>query len=268
MSDKYDAAALIAEFFKDRKSARQDYLNQPLVEVFDEKTGKMVYKRRSEAVGLPSRESVDYQEKLDSYVEQLDDYYAPQVGDGYELVEGSDLHLHLANKNEESGGVMTQEDYNQAVGYLDNYIETKYASDDGKMSQREKNIHTMVKDKETALLNLNVDSEQIFGDYKAALIKAKIYDSTDDFLNSPLGMEMTEIIKGGDVPDLLELFYVYGYIPHSDEKENDRRIKEAEKAKKNYQAGRSFVISKQSEYLGVPGEDEDEGSELETIETW
>ena len=176
MSDKYDAAVLIAEFFKDRKSARQQHLDQSLVQVWDEESQSMIWKRKSEAVGSPSQEKVNYANKLDKYVEQLDDYYSTGKED-YKPIEGSPLYLRLTDLGTDESGnqvQMTEDDYKQAIGYIDSYAESK--SSVGKPNEKHLSHYKTQYNKFTAMLQGQSYHKDSFGNVH----KFDISKVTDD----------------------------------------------------------------------------------------
>ena len=139
---KYDIATAIAGFFKDRKDARDTYLNQPLVQVWDDESGNMVYKRKSEAIGMSSSEKINYNKKFDEYIDNLDDfYYDKQTPDSdgnvnYKAIADSPFVTDIKFKGRNVGPnqpekVMTKEDYEQAINLIGQYGENTYGPKDG-----------------------------------------------------------------------------------------------------------------------------------------
>jgi hypothetical protein len=102
----------------------------------------MVYKRRSEAVGLSSEEKVNYNDKLLQYADNLDDlYYDRQEPDvdgniNFNSVSDSDFMTNLLSEGRGMGDKsvkknLSKEDYNQSVSLLDDYMEKQYGPKDG-----------------------------------------------------------------------------------------------------------------------------------------
>tara|TARA_R100001015_G_C4622286_1_gene179688 strand:+ start:245 stop:1039 length:795 start_codon:yes stop_codon:yes gene_type:complete len=175
---KYDVAAAIAGFFKDRKDARDTYLNQPLVQVWDDESGTMVYKRRSEAVGMSSSEKINYNNKFDEYVDNLDDFYYDKQSpdaDGnvnYKAIADSDLvtNLKYDGRNvdpEQPEKVMTKADYEQAIGLISQYGENTYGPKDGTGTESIKyddaqKLNISTNKKELARWNAILDNQDSF----------------------------------------------------------------------------------------------------------
>ena len=253
---KYDVAAAIAGFFKDRKDARDTYLNQPLVQVWDDKSGTMVYKRRSEAVGMSSEKKVNYADKLTDAVEILDDTYSELVGDTYEPIGDSDMFTNVLFKTE--GRDMTQEEYVQSLGYFEKYAKQKHGaietygqtedSDIGDVKELENKMFQNVNRVNDLLLNTKMNLRDAGMEYKNMLVSKGFFPDIESWEATAEGKEFMNQIQNSQLPDKLELFVVFGYKPNKDPKKDKESYNQAVRQRNLYNQNKEHITTIQEQF--------------------
>ena len=221
----------------------------------------MVYKRRSEAIGMSSEKKVNYADKLTDAVEILDDTYSEMVGDNYEPIGDSDMFTNVLFKTE--GRDMTQEEYVQSLGYFEKYAKQKHGAietygqtedkDLGDLDEIQNKMFTSVKDTDALLLSTRLKARDAGIQYKNMLVSQGFFPDIESWEKTAEGMEFANQIKNSQLPDKLELFVAFGYKPNSDKDKDKKSYDEAVRQRNLYREKKEHITNIQEDYLGING---------------
>tara|TARA_R100000664_G_C2750348_1_gene137638 strand:+ start:360 stop:1097 length:738 start_codon:yes stop_codon:yes gene_type:complete len=220
----------IGTIMEQKRKERMDYLNQPLVKVWNEETGQSEYVRKNNAIGMPTEDPNAAVNDFDSNIESLRILYPGAFDDD-------------ANAKVESlrGTVKDAEDVEIATTYFTNLTQP---TDDKGITQAQ--FHTDYVNTNKFIRNLRTDEskkETSVKNYKKSLNKADPNHTVDTG---------SKAIKGGYDTDLI-LFSGFEWNPEEDFKKNGSMYgdtyKLAKEKYKNYKEyGIRFKAEKEKKY--------------------
>ena len=230
-------ANALAQFFDHKKELRDDYLNQPLVQVYDQDQDTMVYKRRSEAVGLPTEKKIDYGKEFGSYLDLMEEAY-PDA----KIME-QDFVLGMIDE------VDTENDYADATSRLDSYLKGKFpdktTSDDDELFNTTNRLYiNKLYQTDQNIVGIKNNLFNIGGDYLKSLKDAGILEYDSDEYNSLLDSYTAGKFPEGKYDPVI-LFSLFGYVPSSDKDLNqeslDAAVKRAERHYTDFESAQNLL---------------------------
>tara|TARA_Y100001963_G_C6674266_1_gene396620 strand:- start:65 stop:820 length:756 start_codon:yes stop_codon:yes gene_type:complete len=204
----------ISEILSHKRQQKQDYLNQPLVQAWNDETGQKEWIRRGDASGMAVDDPNKWQKEYESDLNILAQMYnipEKQKEDyaNYKVTDAGDLKL--------------------ATGK----IKADFEGESGGLEEVDQKVFQSVNRTDELITALQTDIVQNTTEFTRLLVSSGAYEEDSDYVQH-LKNKAAEGEIDMNKNNLLLLNVAFQYIPTKNPKENKKRLKEAQERFDDY----------------------------------